>query len=375
MNRTIYNTTESWGSYSESSVKTPSFLKLRKLGSRLPINNYSWYRIDGLSPLSLTYNGWKTERNVRGVGTLRDAVFNGYVGTLGLAYAPCASIGEAENLTTNQLLSKVRNLEVDLGVALGEYRETAEFISSAMKKTVKSYSSLRKGDVSGALRILTGRKNDRWRDIPGVASNTWLAYSYGLRPLLKDVYDASAALEKRLQAPPELIQVRSGRDLPIAARSAYSYYADAVRGNISSRGSIRFRVSNPILKKLDQCGVLNPLSIVWELTPFSFVADWFLPIGAFITNILPPQGVDFVDGWVSTRVRGQYTSTTDIPTGWHTRSVSTEVLKRRTVLTSFPRYHVVVPDLSLSKTQVASALSLLWQHAYGEPLKGNTLRV
>lgn len=32
-------------------------------------------------------------------------------------------------------------------------------------------------------------------------------------------------------------------------------------------------------------GLLNPLEVIWELVPFSFVADWFLPIGDYLSAL------------------------------------------------------------------------------------------
>lgn len=31
-----------------------------------------------------------------------------------------------------------------------------------------------------------------------------------------------------------------------------------------------------------QLGLLNPEIVAWELLPFSFVADWFIPIGSYL---------------------------------------------------------------------------------------------
>jgi len=32
-------------------------------------------------------------------------------------------------------------------------------------------------------------------------------------------------------------------------------------------------------------GLYDPLSVAWELVPFSFVADWFIPIGTYLDNL------------------------------------------------------------------------------------------
>lgn len=221
--------------------------------------------------------------------------------------------------------------------------------------------------MSEALKTLTGRRNDAWRDIPGVASNAWLAYTYGLRPLISDVYSAMKVLSKpKLDTVPVKV-VRSGN-----SQTAGFYWQNSSKTQksridyvIKSRGEITFEVTNPLFKSLDSLGLINPALVAWELVPFSFVVDWFVPVGKAIQGIVPPQGVQFRDGWISSKCKGKAIQTTDIapagPTGWHTKSTSTEWEKSRTVLTSFPRYHVIVPDLSLSKEKIGSGLSLLFQ--------------
>lgn len=365
MDRSTYDTTVGWGSYSESSTGVPGFHKLKKLGQHLPVNNYDWYRIDGKSPYSDTYNGARTERQARGYSTFDDAV---QFGTLSPTTGGSASVQTMSNMIAivqNRLLGKIRGQDIDLGVALGESRETAAFVTSAMVKTAKSYRQLRRGDVSGALLTLTGRKNRNWRDIPGAASNTWLAYTYGLRPLLADVYGACEALDKRNKPYVDVKTVRSGATQHVEAEvHSYGIYHNRVAGSITARGQISFRVSNPLLKVIDSVGLTNPLSVAWELVPFSFVVDWFVPVGNMIQGIAPPQGVDFVDGWISCKCSGVSRAWTTIPSpqpGWYTTAEATEVRKYRRKLTSFPRYHLVVPDFSLSKLQVASGLALLWQ--------------
>jgi len=365
MDRSTYNSAVAWGSYSESSAKIPGFHKLKKKGQHLPVNNYDWYRIDGKSPYSNTFNGARTERQVRGFSTFDAAIQTGSLSTQTGAKTSVQTMSNLISIVQNRLLEKIRDQDINLAGALGESRETAEFVSSAMVKTAKSYRQLRRGDVSGALRTLTGRNNRNWRDIPGAASNTWLAYSYGLRPLLSDVYGACEALGKRNKPFVDVETVRSGMNQRVEAEvHASGQYHNSIAGDIVVRGQISFRVSNPLLKVADSVGLINPLSVAWELVPFSFVVDWFVPVGDLIQGIVPPQGVDFVDGWISCKCTGTARAWTTIPSphpGWYTTASSSEVRKYRRKLTSIPRYHLVVPDLSLSKTQVASGLALLWQ--------------
>lgn len=380
MDRRVYNSPVAQGDYYEVSTSTPGFHRKVKLGEPLPNKFYEWKRFDCESPYGPSYNGPVTELEARGFQRFSEACDAGYVtSSAGDVRMPIQSVHNLVDIVQNQLLSKIRDQDIDLGVALGEARETASFITNAMVKTAKSYKALRRGNVSLALRILTGSKNDSWRDIPGVASNTWLAYTYGLRPLLQDVYGALEALDKRNKPLVPIYTVRSGtrQDVMTEVWFAKPKYYRRASGTITVSGCIEFSVNNPLLKILDSVGLVNPLSIAWELVPFSFVVDWFLPVGQVIQNVVPPQGVDFQSGWVSFKCRGGMLSTTHIPyfipnalPDWSTSARSLETWKRRSPLSSFPSYHLVVPDFSLSKSQVASGLALLWQVSQGSAKRG-----
>jgi hypothetical protein len=48
-------------------------------------------------------------------------------------------------------------------------------------------------------------------------------------------------------------------------------------------------------------GLTNPLSIAYEVTPFSFLADWFIPIGDFLSILDATLGFAFLSGSYTTR--------------------------------------------------------------------------
>lgn len=370
MDRSTYDNGNAWGGFSETSSKTAGFTRLKRLKLRLPMKPYRWSRVDGTSPLVYIpdFGGYRNERNARGFYGFTSSVESGFVNTATGGTAPCPSISGMRQIVENELLSKVRNTQVDLGVALGEYKETAKtFVQSAhwVLNTLRNVRR-RSFNVEEAFRDLANvrgrptRVRDDFRDFASVSSNLWLMYSYGIRPLIKDVYDACSALQKRYQEKPPRKRVKANRFESVSAFAKGGAYSNLVRGSISMKGEIGFAIDNPLLKTLDECGVLNPLSVAWELVPLSFVVDWFIPVGKFLTNVVPPQGVSYIDGWISYNARGSTHNETNL-SYWKTKADTRETLKGRIILSSFPRYHVVVPDLSLTKSQVASATALLWQ--------------
>lgn len=78
-----------------------------------------------------------------------------------------------------------------------------------------------------------------------------------------------------------------GGELKLTATCAYTY----VLGNVQAMSNHvkRMRAYLQIL------GFNNPLRTIWELTPFSFVIDWFIPIGDFLEQF----SFDYFDSTVS----------------------------------------------------------------------------
>jgi hypothetical protein len=59
---------------------------------------------------------------------------------------------------------------------------------------------------------------------------------------------------------------------------------------------------------MSQLGMANPLSLAWELLPYSFVVDWFLPIGQFLSSLDYALGLEFRYGWMTVQHRQSWNS-------------------------------------------------------------------
>jgi len=177
-------------------------------------------------------------------------------------------------------------------VALAEYRQAAGMVGSRLVQLTKFARAVKRLDFHTAATYLSLSPNTsysdvsrqmkkRWRkdkDLAGV----WLEVHFGWEPMVKDIYDA---LE---------VAVNPVKDKPIKGRAT----GPLVRDQLINRpvGSANYvdlrqckvqyladlRVTNPNLAQLSQWGITNPLSLVWELIPFSFVVDWFVNVSQLI---------------------------------------------------------------------------------------------
>lgn len=385
------------------SVRTPNYRQLKALKQPLPENDYYYHSYKASSGTSNTYNGYKNEFDA-GTGSPSPwaAVVNGkYESSRG--NRAVKRLDEILGVAQSRLLSKVRSTKWDAGVALGEFRETASFVSSATARLNDGYTLAFSGKTDKALRTLMGnrykkastflreltRRNHfttKWRDLPDAASQTWLMMNYAAAPLLRDIADAVETFQNRLDTRSgEIVNVRSGYDhtesvslnLPFSA-TPWNNSHESASWKITVRNRCQFEVSNPALKRLDELGLTNPLAIAWELVPLSFVVDWFIPVGKFFENVVPPYGATFISGSETIGMDAKFQCQTNLGRppwelpdykGWHTASAGSERVRSRKINGTFPSPPPLdwTPQFDLSKSQVASSLALLWQTLTSPP--------
>jgi hypothetical protein len=124
---------------------------------------------------------------------------------------------------------------------------------------------------------------------------------------------------------------------------------------------------------LNQTGFTNPINLLWELLPFSFVADWFLPIGNYLEALTAWNGLEFLDGYQVQFTRESCISaihgqSIDAGSGGTIQDTQADyarewILLDRTKLTAFPTPQMSwSPSNGLSNvTTAANAIALVHQ--------------
>jgi len=195
----------------------------------------------------------------------------------------------------NKLRQKLKGSDFNASVMLAEFGETMRMIGDTAIRLAKCLWHLKKGDLVGTSRALfegasrQPLKRHDWRHMkPGHAtakraSEWWLEVQYGWRPLLDDVQGAAEAVAHAASVP-----FRQRYSAQVQARETSVSSIDAV-GNYGASRTTRFYHGRRVIAYMSEdesvlakLGLLDPLSVVWELLPFSFVADWFIPIGQWI---------------------------------------------------------------------------------------------
>lgn len=182
----------------------------------------------------------------------------------------------------SKLLKKIKSHDFNLAVNLAQTRQVTRMVDSNLRKLGRAALALRKGDFATAARSLGARPKTTRLKTSDV-SGRWLELQYGWRPLINDTFEAMKAFESITQGP------RSATvKVSISKRGRYSTAAGANVVLYDTDETYARRIQYEMYEEMSvqrQLGLLDPASVAWELIPWSFVADWFIPIGTYLENL------------------------------------------------------------------------------------------
>ncbi len=259
-------------------------------------------RTDGHMLVTLNSNGCATP----------GARINAYKGDIILtapidpaAFIPDSnSITKADNFAKRGVINQLKS-EFQSGTFLGELGETIRMLRDPAK-------SIRKGidDYFSKAKKLKGSIS-RQAPLHRALAETWLGYAYGWKPLISDIEDAGKALRKYsnenrtrkaiysagsnswfalgtvLEQPLQNVRVAFRRNSHVSDLVIY-------RGMVNIEPGKRLQMASRLFGFRPE----EFVPTVWNLIPYSFLADYFTNIG------------DIVDAWSYGRTGLRWTSKT-----------------------------------------------------------------
>lgn len=214
--------------------------------------------------------------------------------TWNLISTPDAGLGGIADVTSNwtsnddiillgRLRKKVASTDFNAGVFLGESAQALGMISNAATRIAKAYLFSRKGNFVAAARALTDVRTAKnlKNEAKHPVANNWLELQYGWLPLLKDAEEGAIFLANRLGVPLSWnFRVRYKRPLDFSTSApALNSWSLVNRSEEAAQIVAELKEQDSV----QLSGLTDPLSVAWELLPYSFVADWFIPIGNYLS--------------------------------------------------------------------------------------------
>lgn len=255
------------------------------------------------------------------------------------------------NRANNSVIRSLKDKKVNIPLIIAESRKTCNLFIDTAHTLAKVINTVRRGPRAVAYGFKQFSDSRRTLDTLTTAQ---LVKEYGIKPLLMDL-DASVKSLAELSYRPEYLTVTaSGKD---TCTTSYTippgfgprYRSSSYTNSYSYKIWVEALVDPGFQHSAAGFGLVNPLELAWELTPYSFVADWFLPIGDLFSSLDATYGLTFSRGYSTSKSvheyqRGSY------------KSKITSYSRSR--ITTFPAFSVILsPDLSHQR--LANAMSLL----------------
>lgn len=220
---------------------------------------------------------------------------------------PAGMLNEANTKALNDIADQKANI----GENLGTLRQLTGMIKSPSTQLVRLLTDAWK---DRGLRPYL-RKSLRQlgkTDISEEIASRYLEYVYGWVPLMNDIHGIMELMKDSSMRPLLLHGRGKSRQTKQTIQSNW-YDASAkaktwlgpLEESVTVRTDLWARIdpNASAIRRLNQLGLINPVSLAWDLTPWSFVVDWFVPIGPVLSALSAPAGLIFVSGTNSVRTR------------------------------------------------------------------------
>lgn len=232
--------------------------------------------------------------------------------------APPAYIGNA----VNQAFSNITAGTLESLVTLAEADKTASHLAATAVRIVSIIRSIKSGNFRSIAPdswhgYLAKKKRVPNTDIAEFFASAWLEARYAWRPLIIDAQAVVSLLTEDKQLHPR--QTFRGTDnssdseviSDAGIAAAHGFFVTG-SGTVDHNSTVRAGVlcqaktKNGLPREL---GVLNFATLVWELVPYSFVANWFIDVSGLLSKLTASATYDTLSSWavVSHETKATYT--------------------------------------------------------------------
>lgn len=282
-----------------------------------------------------------------------------------------SALSAAESRAIAKIYDKIAGQQVHVANIIAERHQTLDLLTNSFKTMTKM--------VIGMKRKLLSVNTVR-----AIADIT-LATLFGVKPLIEDITGAVKILRDGTALRAAWLTFRSrqiasnqcARTVIVVREGGKNNIKHTIVTKISVKVSyhLEYEVDDAMSATLETFGFINPAEVAWELMPWSFVVDWFLPIGGWISSLTASTGLRFLRGvrvqttkrliTIQTEYLGKDTKGSDYQRFWETGMVVTmkqDFRKERFVLDKAPSPRLPpVKWNPFTQTHCAEAASLLTQ--------------
>lgn len=187
-----------------------------------------------------------------------------------------SDIAELESEVSTKCLAERGNSANNLFESIAEIRQTLTMLRNPLANLWRFFA-----------------KNEKAiRRVDNVAS-AWLQYRYGVKPLINDVAGILAGMEKKIgmmrvttRSRGHISRSEIGANTYIEPGAYIATYGIQKTDNVTVRA---MSLDEYVVDRAQNIGFSTKglITVPWELTPYSFVADWFVNFGDYLKALVP----------------------------------------------------------------------------------------
>lgn len=255
---------------------------------------------------------------------------------------PFNNFGDRNNLTSsaaNFAAGRLQGAKASMGIALLEGKQTVLMITEKSRAIYRAFKLARSGKFRQAANVIAEslgtrdsavfRKSKEFRrsknykvlESANAGFASWLELQFGWQQLLTDITEINDVLSSLndIEKFPRIKTTGSFSETRYASSDNYRMCVNTLRTGTTSNcfyggfrgeyeGSAFFRgdyaLGNVEHFIAQRFGVANPLEIAWDLLPYSFVLDWFIPLSTSFKNVTAEAGLTKLGSSVTIRETG-----------------------------------------------------------------------
>lgn len=190
---------------------------------------------------------------------------------------------------------------------LVQHQKSVGMATLRLKQVADAFLLISHKEFKRAAKVL------RLPKVPGKVSNqkaasaNFLEYHLGWQPMVNDIYSSLDLIQQPIKA------------VSVSARAFSEYrnlYDDYTSSNTSFNHNFvdqmtrvyvkmgaHVAVSNPNLWLANQLGLINPVALAWQVSPLSFVVDWFVNVESFLLGYTDMAGLAIEQPYTTTFTR------------------------------------------------------------------------
>lgn len=194
---------------------------------------------------------------------------------------------DAKRKAVERWYGRAQALQANLMDLYRTRKETADMIGARLQQLLRAARCVRRGDARGAARALQLQNFRKFKKKE--ISGRWLELQYGWLPLLSDIH----AMAMDYDSPSGWVRTRGFSDVEFALESKFGWGWDraSVRNQHVCTIAAHLTVDSSAVRNLSKWGLENPALTAWEAVPWSFVVDWFIPVGGYLESLTALNGI------------------------------------------------------------------------------------